>query len=155
MINIIAVGKVNADYFREAINEYLKRLTALTKIKIIEISESKLNSDSTKDILKVMNEEGIAILEKAKGVIIALDIQGSEITSVELSNLIKNKQVEGASEISFIIGGSNGLSEEVLRKADYRISFGRLTYPHQLMRVILIEQIYRAFTILSNIKYHK
>lgn len=155
MIYIIAVGKLSAKYYRDATDEYLKRLGAYTKAKVIEVVESRLFSESEKDINKAMAEEGRAILDKCKGLIIALDRQGKEITSIELADLIKTKHTEGVSDISFIIGGSYGLSDEVLLRADYTISFGRLTYPHQLMRVILSEQIYRAFTINSNSKYHK
>jgi len=155
MINIIAVGKVSSKYFSDATEEYLKRLSPYTKIKITEIPESKLSGESPSEITKVISEEGKAISDKIKGFAVALDSRGEEMTSEELARLIDTKRTQGNPDITFIIGGSYGLSDEVLKKADLKLSFGRMTFPHQLMRVILTEQIYRAFTILNNSKYHK
>lgn len=155
MIQIISVGKVDAAYFRKAIEEYLKRLSLFTKINIIELKEYKLKSNSEKDIQNTIIQEGQAILEKLKGFVIALDRKGQEYDSEGLAELIENLLVKGTPDITFVIGGSYGLSEQVLKCADRIISFGRITYPHQLMRVILVEQIYRAFSIINNSKYHK
>lgn len=155
MINIVAVGKVSAGYYGAAIDEYIKRLKAYSKVNIIEINEYKLSGNSDKDILKVLTEEGRAIISQCKGYVIALDIKGDLITSEQLADTIQNKFSSGQSDITFVIGGSYGLSSDVLVTADKRISMGRLTYPHQLVRVILSEQIYRAFSIINNSKYHK
>lgn len=154
MIYIIAIGKVNASYYLSAISEYVKRISAYSKLSIVELDECRLNDESDKEIKRVIDTEGKSIL-KTKGYVIALDKDGGELTSEGLAELISIKYREGISDISFIIGGSYGLSQEVKDRADRIISFGKFTYPHQLMRVILIEQIYRAFSIINNSKYHK
>lgn len=150
-INIISVGKIKEKYFTEAIDEYKKRLSRYCDFKIVEVDEaSKIENISKKSEL-----EGKLLLEKCSGVIVALDGKGKMLSSPEIADYIDRKKTQGMSEISFVIGGSNGLSDEVIRKADLVLSFGKVTYPHQLFRVILSEQIYRAFTILDNLPYHK
>ena len=154
-INIIAVGKIKENFYREAIAEYAKRLTRFCTFCIVEVPETTLVGKNSKDIEKVICSEGQAILAKVKGHIVILDLKGKMLSSPQIAEYIENKKVAGVSEISFVIGGSYGLSNEVKLKADYSICFGNITYPHQLMRVILTEQIYRAFMINENSEYHK
>ena len=150
-INIVAVGKIKEKFITDGINEYVKRLGAYTTINIIEVPEetSVLNIESKSD------KEGIRLLEKAKGFLIGLDGKGIQLDSKELSKLIHSNMVNGISEMSFIIGGSNGLSNEVRKNCKILLSFGKMTFPHQLFRLILSEQIYRAFTIINGTPYHK
>ncbi len=151
-INIVCIGKIKESFYRDAICEYAKRLTRFCKFNIIELQESRLEGN---DINKVQINEGRSIIPKLKGYIIVLDLGGNMLSSTELANKIDSLQSGGVSEITFVIGGSYGLSEEVKCKADLTLCFGKMTYPHQLMRVILTEQIYRAFMINSNSEYHK
>ncbi|NCA67629.1 MAG: 23S rRNA (pseudouridine(1915)-N(3))-methyltransferase RlmH [Clostridia bacterium] len=153
-INVVAVGKLKEDYFRLAVAEYSKRINRFAKLTIFETLESKNLQRSEGAIKAAKEEECVEILSYAKGRIIALDSRGSEVTSEEFSDIIKSSQDIGQ-ELTFIIGGSDGLSEKLLKTADKAISFGKVTYPHQLMRVILLEQIYRGFTIIANMPYHK
>lgn len=154
-VNIVAVGKIKEKYFTDAINEYAKRLSRFTEFSVVEVDEYKNQKTSEEEIQITKKIEGERLLKKAKGVIIAMDRQGKMLSSEELADKIKEIFTYNASEISFLIGGSNGLPDEVLKKADYVISFGKVTYPHQLMRVVLSEQIYRAFTINNSLPYHK
>ncbi len=151
-INIVCIGKIKESFYRDAICEYAKWLTRFCKFNIIELQESRLEGN---DINKVQINEGRSIIPKLKGYIIVLDLGGNMLSSTELANKIDSLQSGGVSEITFVIGGSYGLSEEVKCKADLTLCFGKMTYPHQLMRVILTEQIYRAFMINSNSEYHK
>lgn len=150
-INIVAVGKIKEKFLTDGIAEYTKRLSAYASINIIEIPEetSVLNVESKSE------REGEKLLEKAKGFLIGLDSKGLQLDSKELSNLIQSNMVNGISEMSFIIGGSNGLSSEVRKKCNILLSFGKLTFPHQLFRLMLTEQIYRAYTIINHTPYHK
>lgn len=151
----MAVGKIKEKYFTDAINEYKKRLSKFCDYNIIEVDEYKNTKTSPEEIKKTITHEGENILAKLKGYVVAMAIQGKMLSSEELADTIKNQMVQGISEITFVIGGSNGLSKEVLSRADMLISFGKVTYPHQLMRVILTEQIYRAFCINNSVPYHK
>lgn len=148
MIKIICVGKIKEKYFTLAIEEYLKRLTKYTKLEIIELPD--YNYDETKTVL----EEGKNILSKIsdKDYVVTLEINGKKLSSVELSEFI-DKNI--SRNITFIIGGSNGLSSDVLNRSNYSLSFSNLTFPHQLFRIILLEQIYRSFKIINNESYHK
>ena len=150
-INIVAVGKIKEKYLIDAIKEYSKRLSAYVVVNEFEIPEetSVLNLQSKSE------KEGVKLLEKAKGFKVGLDSKGIQLDSKEISKLIHSNMVNGISEMSFIIGGSNGLSAEVCKKCDIMLSFGKITYPHQLFRVVLYEQIYRAFTIINGTPYHK
>ena len=150
-INIIAVGKIKEKYFVDACSEYLKRLSRFDVVSIIEVPEAP-QSKSVEEQNKI---EGESILNKTRGYIIAMDIDGKKISSQDLAKLLDTKKSEGISEISFIIGGSNGLSQDVKNKVDFKLSFSDMTFPHQLFRVMLLEQIYRAETILNHIPYHK
>lgn len=150
-INIVAVGSIKEKYFTDAIAEYQKRLSRFCTFKVIEVPE-----DSKTENLEKKNEnEGKAILSACKGVIVALDKGGKLLSSENMAEEISKLQVNGNSEISFVIGGSNGLSNEVLKRSHLIVSFGKITYPHQLFRVVLAEQIYRAFTINAGLPYHK
>ena len=150
-IRIIAVGKVK-DYYQKAIDEYFKRIKPFSKIDIIEVKES-----TTQDIDKNMQVEAKAILSNINDndYIITLEIEGKLIDSIEFSEFLYQHYLYSDRAIKFIIGGSNGLGEDILKRSNYQLSFGKFTYPHQLIRVILIEQIYRAIMINNNSKYHK
>lgn len=150
-INIVCVGKIKEKFFVEAINEYTKRLSRFCDLKIIEVEEeSKMSNTDKKYEIESEN-----LLEKCGGIIVALDGSGKLLSSPEIANFIKLKTNNGISEISFVIGGSNGLSQNFKNRADLVLSFGKITFPHQLFRVVLLEQIYRAFTILEGLPYHK
>lgn len=151
-INIICIGKIKESFYREAVAEYAKRLTRFCKFNVVELAESKLEGN---DIQKVKVNEGKSIAGKLKGYVIVLDLSGEMLTSPALAQKFDSLMSDGISEISFVIGGSYGLSEEIKAKADFTLCFGKMTYPHQLMRVILTEQIYRAFMINNNSEYHK
>lgn len=157
-VNIICVGNLKEKYWREACEEYAKRLGAFCRFNIIEVSESKLpKGGSDADITKVIESEGERILQKCAGgsFVAAMCIEGKELSSVELSHRLERLAVSGSSRVDFIIGGSYGLSEAVKARADLRLSMSPMTFPHQLARVMLCEQIYRAFCISADTKYHK
>lgn len=150
-INIVAVGKIKEKYITDGIKEYAKRLSAYATVNEIEVAEET----SVLNIGNKSEKEGTRLLEKAKGFKIGLDSKGLNLDSKELSKLVHSSMVNGVSEMNFIIGGSNGLSDEVRKKCDILLSFGKMTFPHQLFRLMLYEQIYRAFTIINNTPYHK
>lgn len=154
-IKIVAVGKIKESFFREAIAEYAKRLSRFVTFEIVEVAERTFNGEpSSKEIDKIVEIEGQAILQKTEGFVVAMDIGGKQVDSVELSELIvKNKLTN--STFTFVIGGSYGLSQEVKNAARLRLSFGKITLPHQLFRVVLCEQLYRACCIENNVVYHK
>lgn len=157
-IKIIVVGKLKEKYLKDGIAEYLKRLKSYANLKIIEIKDeaaSQTLSDAEIEQIKVV--EGKRIIEKLpdRARVIALDLKGKQLTSEDFAEEINETMTYGTSQIVYIIGGSHGLSQEVLQKTDLKISFGKMTYPHQLMRLILVEQIYRAFKIIRNEPYHK
>lgn len=154
-INIIAVGKIKEQFYKDAIAEYAKRLSRFCKFNIIETPEAVPYAKNKSDVERIKNEESKYLLGKCKGVMIILDLSGKLLTSPQIGKLISDIAVCGNNEISFVIGGSHGLSDEIKEKSDYSISFGKITYPHQLMRVILSEQIYRAFMINEGSEYHK
>lgn len=155
-IRIIAVGGLKEDYLKSACAEYLKRLNAFCSVKLVEIDECRLaDAPSQKEIEKALSVESKAIFKNIQGFLVALCIEGKQLGSVELSAVISELGVMGNSTISFIIGSSHGLSDEVKNKADMRLSMSKMTFPHQLARVMLLEQIYRAFQIAHGGKYHK
>lgn len=157
-IKIIAVGKIKENYLKEGINEYLVRLSPYAKAEIVEVSDSKVKDNPNEsDILKVINEEGERILSKIKSgeYVINLDLNKKEFDSIEFSKFIESKLVEGGSSITFVIGGSYGLSQKVKDRANYSISLSKMTFLHQMTRLILLEQIYRSFKIINNETYHK
>lgn len=150
-INIIAVGKIKDSYYVEAIQEYAKRISRFADFKIIEVPESPQGkSEKEQQII-----ESKSLLEKAQGFVIALDPKGSQFTSEDFAQFVKNKCVDGVSEFSFLIGGSYGLSDEIKKKSNMLFSFSKQTFPHQLFRVMLSEQIYRTLTIINGVPYHK
>ena len=157
-IKIIAVGKVKENYLKEGINEYLLRLSPYAKTEIIEVDDSKVKANPNQsDITKVINEEGERVLSKIKNTdyVINLDLNKKEFDSVEFSKFIESKMVEGGSSLTFVIGGSYGLSQQVKERANYAISLSKMTFLHQMTRLILLEQLYRSFKILNNETYHK
>ena len=156
-ITIISVGKLKEKYLIEGIEEYSKRLSKYTKLNIIEVpDEHAPESLSAKDKIIIKEKEGKKILSKLKdSFVIALVIEGKQLSSIELANKIEEIKTYHSSNITFIIGGSLGLSNEVIKKAKFKLSFSNMTFPHQLMRLILLEQIYRSFRINKNEPYHK
>ncbi len=156
-MTIISVGKIKEKYLIEGIKEYSKRLSKYTKLDIIEVQDEHApESLSTKDMEKVKEKEGKKILSKLKdSFVIALVIDGKQLSSTELANKIEEIKTYHSSSITFIIGGSLGLSNEVIKRANFKLSFSKLTFPHQLMRLVLLEQIYRSFRINNNEPYHK
>ena len=151
MIKIICLGSLKEKYLQDAVKEYEKRLSKYTKLEIIELKDKK--DENIKDALKDEKDRILKSL-KEKDNIVILDIQGKEYTSEEFSAFV-NKELVSNSNITFIIGSSNGLDEEIKKLSNKKISFSKLTFPHQLFRVVLLEQIYRAFKILNNESYHK
>ena len=157
-INIICVGKIKESFYREAIDEYSKRLNNYCSLSIIELKDEKIpNNPSEKDNQIIKEKEGNNILSHIKKdtYLICLDLKGKQYTSEEFSQKINNINSNISSSITFVIGGSLGISQNVLKKANESISFSKMTFPHQLFRVILLEQIYRAFKIMNNETYHK
>ncbi len=157
-INIICVGKLKEKYLRDASAEYEKRLSRYCRVQIRELKEARLAENaSPAEEEAVKTEEGKSILKalSSSSFVIVLDIGGKELSSDQLAEKIGSLATTGESTVDFIIGGSLGLSEEVKKRADFRLSFSPMTFPHQLMRVILLEQIYRSFKILRKEPYHK
>lgn len=156
-VTVIAVGKLKESYLRDGCNEYIKRLGAYSKINIVEIDEEKIcDNPSQNQIDSVIKKEGERILKKIpkNSAVIPLCIEGKEYSSPEFSSLIERISLENSS-ICFVIGGSFGLSEDVKKLGNTKLSFGKMTLPHQLARMVLLEQVYRAFSISNNSKYHK
>lgn len=157
-ITILCIGKLKERYWSEAVVEYEKRLSKYCTLQIEELKESRLPNNATAaDEEIVKTEEGKNILARIKkeAYVISLEIAGNQLSSERLSEKLDNLGVMGKSQVVFIIGGSLGLSEEVSKRADFKLSFSRMTFPHQMMRVILLEQIYRSFKISKNEMYHK
>nr|WP_207627707.1 23S rRNA (pseudouridine(1915)-N(3))-methyltransferase RlmH [Neobacillus sp. MM2021_6] len=157
-ISIITVGKLKEKYLKQGIEEYLKRLTAYAKVEVIEVSDEKAPEElSELEMIQVKQKEGERILAKISQdtYVIALAIQGKLASSEELASSLDKLATYGKSKIAFVIGGSLGLSEDVLKRSNEQLSFSRMTFPHQLMRLILVEQIYRAFRINRGEPYHK
>ena len=144
MIKIICVGKIKEQYLKDAILEYKKRISKYHKLEIIELPDNSIEEEGNV-ILKVIND---------KDYVITLEIEGQMIDSIEFSNRIEKIFIEH-SNITFIIGGSDGLSDKIKAISNFKLSFSKMTFPHQLFRVILLEQIYRAFKIMKNETYHK
>ena len=156
-VNIICVGKLKESYLREATEEYAKRLKALCKLSVIELPEERVGDDpSDAEISRTVNAESERIMAKlGKGdYVIALCVEGKNISSEELSARLEDISMR-SSTVDLIIGGSWGLSDAVKQRADFRLSMGKMTFPHQLCRVMLLEQLYRAFQISKGTKYHK
>jgi len=157
-ITIISVGKIKEKYFTSAINEYTKRLGRYCQLKQIEIKDEKAAENLSKADLEIIKKrEGERVLAHIKNnqYVITLEINGKQFSSTQLATHLQKLATNGKSNLIFIIGGSNGLAPIVSQKADLKISFSDMTFPHQLMRIILLEQIYRTFRILKNEPYHK
>lgn len=157
-INIVCIGKLKEKYWTDAISEYSKRLGRYCTLQIKELKEDRLHDNaSAAEEQAVKVNEGKSILKAISdnSYVIALDVKGKQLSSEQLADKIEGLAVDGRSNIDLIIGGSLGLSEEVLKRADFRLSFSPMTFPHQMMRVILLEQIYRSFKIIKNETYHK
>ncbi len=157
-IRVICVGKIKEKFYRMAIDEYIKRLGRYCKPEIIEVADEKTpDNASTHEVELIKDKEGERILKNIRkdGAVIALAIEGKMLSSEQLADKISQLGVKGESHIQFIIGGSLGLSEKVLKEADMLLSFSKMTFPHQLMRVILLEQIYRSYRIIQGEPYHK
>ena len=153
-INLICIGDIKEKFTKDAIDEYKKRILRFADLKIIELKEHVSHSNNEADIQNALSKDAEEIVKYMKGFSICLDINGKMLSSVEFGKKIEHTSLT-YSEISFIIGASNGLSETIKQKCNEKISFSKMTFPHQLMRVIFLEQLYRAFTILNNISYHK
>jgi 23S rRNA (pseudouridine1915-N3)-methyltransferase len=157
-ISIVTVGKLKEKYLKQGIEEYLKRLTAYAKVEVIEVADEKAPEElSDIEMQQVKQKEGERILAKISQDthVIALAINGKMQSSEELAETLDKLATYGKSKIAFVIGGSLGLSEEVLKRANDKLSFSKMTFPHQLMRLILVEQVYRAFRINRGEPYHK
>lgn len=150
-VNVVAVGKVKEDYFKKAIEEYSKRLKRFCEFKIIEVNEE--NSKSEIELIKQKEAENI--LPHLKGKVIVLAIEGKKISSEALAKKISDIASFNQGTVTFVIGGSYGVSDKIKNTADELVSFSDMTFPHTLFRVLLTEQIYRAFTILNGVNYHK
>ena len=157
-ITVITVGKIKEKYLKDAIAEYSKRLSRYCKLEILEVADEK-TPDGASEIVEenIREKEGERILKliKEDAYVITLEISGKMLTSEELADRIETLGIQGKSHLVFVIGGSIGLGREVLRRSDYALSFYKMTFPHQLMRVILLEQIYRSYRIINGEPYHK
>lgn len=150
-INIIAVGKIKEKYFSDAVAEYVKRCSRYADVRVIELPDAP--QGKTPDEQRRI--ESALLAEKSKGFTVVMDGRGEELSSTDIAKLIKSKEDCGEREISFLIGGSHGHTDELRERANKALSFGKITLPHQLFRVVLCEQIYRALTINANLPYHK
>ncbi len=157
-ITIITVGKIKEKYLRDAIAEYSKRLSKYCKMEIIEVADEKTPenaSETMNETIKSREAERILKYLKDDAYVMTLEIQGKQMTSEELAEKIEKLGIQGTSHLIFVIGGSLGLGKKVLERSDYALSFSKMTFPHQLMRVILLEQIYRSYRIIKKEPYHK
>ncbi len=157
-VTLVTVGKIKEKYLKDAIAEYSKRLGAFCDISVQEVQDEKTPDHAPSSVEeKIKDTEGERILQKIsdRSYVVALSIEGEMLSSEQLAAKISDLMVRGTSDIVFVIGGSLGLSKAVLKRANYQLSFSRMTFPHQLMRVILLEQVYRAFKINNNEPYHK
>lgn len=157
-ITVISVGKIKEKFYTGAIEEYSKRLSKYCTLNLVEVADEKAPETlSEKEMTQIKDREGERILDKIKDsqYVITLEIRGKQLTSEELSEKMSALGLEGNSDVVFVIGGSLGLSDAVMRRSNFALSFSRMTFPHQLMKVVLLEQVYRGFRILRNEPYHK
>ena len=157
-IKIVTVGKLKEKYLKDGIAEYAKRISRFATVEMIELADEKIpDRASDSENAKILNVEGNRILSKIgeREFVVVLAIEGKTLSSEEFSKQLEQASINGSSTLTFVIGGSLGLSKEVKKRANLSVSFGRLTLPHQLMRLVLVEQIYRAFTIQQGSPYHK
>lgn len=153
-VNVVCIGKIKEAFFRDALDEYAKRLSRFCRFTVTELAEKQLEGKNEADIRIVKEDEGKRIVKAVKGYVVALDMRGEQLSSEALSAKLTGL-ANVTSTVTFVIGGSYGLADCVLQRADFVLSFGKMTFPHQLMRVIAAEQIYRAFTIAEGSGYHK
>lgn len=157
-ISVVSVGKIKEKYMVAGIAEYSKRLSKYCKLKLIEVADEKAPENlSEKDMIIVKKKEGERILSKIKEntYVITLEIEGKQMTSESFAKKIDDLMIEGVSDITFVIGGSLGLSDEVISRSDFKLSFSKMTFPHQLMKMVLLEQVYRGWRIIRGEPYHK
>ncbi len=157
-ISVICVGKLKEKYWTQAVAEYAKRLSGYCSLDIVELKEARLpDRAGPAEEQAVKEAEGAEILKRLRDnmYVITLEVKGKELPSEKLAEKIDSLAVSGRSNIAFVIGGSLGLSEEVSKRSDFRLSFSQMTFPHQMMRVILLEQVYRSFKIIRHETYHK
>lgn len=157
-ITVVSVGKLKEKYLKDGIAEYIKRLSRYCTLNIIEVADEKAPENlSENDMVQVKDREGERVLKQVKEgtYLIVLDIMGKTVSSEEFADRLEKLSLQGMSQIAFVIGGSLGLSDEVLARSNEKISFSKMTFPHQLMRLILLEQVYRAYKINKNEPYHK
>ena len=157
-ITLVTVGKIKEKFFEDAIKEYSKRLSRYCKLEILQVADEKTPEGASEAVeLQIKEKEGQRILSLIRddAYVIALAIEGKMLDSEELAERIEKLGVSGISQIVFVIGGSLGLSAQVMKRADYALSFSRMTFPPQLMRVVLLEQIYRSYRIMNHQPYHK
>ena len=157
-ITLITVGKIKEKYLRDAIAEYSKRLSRYCRLELLEVADEKTPDQASEVVEKnIRDKEGERILKHIRDdmYVITLEIGGKMLSSEELAEKIESLGIQGKSSIAFVIGGSIGLGEEVLKRSDYALSFSKMTFPHQLMRVILLEQVYRVYRIMNGEPYHK
>lgn len=153
-INLVTIGDIKEKYLKDAIDEYSKRISRFANLKIVEIKENVSKSNNQQDIIAALKKDATEIKKYLKGHIVCLDIDGKQQSSEAFAKNIEKISLQN-SEITYVIGASNGIDDEIKNLANERMSFSPMTFPHQLMRVIFLEQLYRAFTILNNISYHK
>lgn len=157
-VKIICIGKIKEKSVSQALEEYIKRINGFCNFEIVELPESRLpENPSQKEIEKALSNEAQAIIKKISGneYVFSLCIEGKQLSSTELADKISQTMLYGKSTICFVIGSSFGLDQSVKAASDFKLSFSKMTFPHQLMRLILTEQIYRSFTIINNTEYHK
>ncbi len=157
-ITIVTVGKIKEKYLKDAVSEYGKRLSKYCKLEVIEVADEKTPdhaSETVENLIRAKEAERILKHIKDDAYVVTLEIQGKMLTSEELAEKIEALGVQGVSHITFVIGGSIGLGADVLKRSDYALSFSKMTFPHQLMRVILLEQVYRSYRIINGAPYHK
>ena len=157
-ITLVTVGKIKEKFFEDAIKEYSKRLSRYCKLEVLQVADEKTPEGASEAVeLQIKEKEGQRILSLIRddAYVIALAIEGKMLGSEELAEKIEKLGVGGVSQIVFVIGGALGLSSQVMKRADYALSFSRMTFPHQLMRVVLLEQIYRSYRIMNHQPYHK
>ena len=157
-ITILTVGKIKEKYLKDAIAEYAKRLSRYCKLEIVEVADEKTIENASQVLeTQIRDKEAERLMKyiREDAYVITLEIKGKQLTSEELSEKINQLGIQGKSHIIFVIGGSIGLGDEILKRSDYALSFSKMTFPHQLMRVILLEQIYRSYRIINVEPYHK
>lgn len=157
-ITILTVGKIKEKYLKDAIAEYAKRLSRYCKLEIVEVADEKTIENASQVLeTQIRDKEAERLMKyiREDAYVITLEIKGKQLTSEELSEKINQLGIQGKSYIIFVIGGSIGLGDEILKRSDYALSFSKMTFPHQLMRVILLEQIYRSYRIINGEPYHK